>query len=162
MLDKKLLAGGAVLSLAGFWFGVKPQFLDSAPPRLYTEEEIASAPRPTLTIKEMVVNLHPSESAPLAYAKVDIAIEFADPNRLYLGASSDAVSSKNESLAHELEPDMHKIRDAVISTIGSKSLEEVSTPGGREALKAELLSAINGLVTDRRAENVFFVTFITQ
>jgi hypothetical protein len=150
MLDKKLLAGGAVLSLAGFWFGIKPQFLDSAPPRLYTEEEIAAAPRPTLTIKEMVVNLHPSAAAPLAYAKVDIAIEFADPNRLYLGASPDAVLSKNEKLAHELEPDMHK------------SLEEVSTPEGRESLKAELLTAINDEVHDRRAENVFFVTFITQ
>ena len=77
-------------------------------------------------------------------------------------ASPDAVLSKNEKLTHELEPDMHKIRDAVIRVIGSKSLEEVSTPEGREVLKTELRDAINQEVHHKRAENVYFVTFITQ
>ena len=69
--DKKVLAGAALLLGAAFWFYVKPTYLDSssAAPQ-YTDEQIATAPRPTVTLEERVLNL----KAPV------VALEFEDPD----------------------------------------------------------------------------------
>lgn len=162
MKDKKILGGGALLVCAAlFWFVLKPQMLDAAPPPVYTEEEIAAAARPTLTLPESVLNLLAPPTAP-AYVKVQLAIEFADPEHTYVGLSPQGVARKNEELALELEPDMHRIKDVVNGVIGGATVEAVSTPEGREELKAGLIAALNDHMHESHVENVFFLTFITQ
>jgi len=42
MKDKKVLAGGAVLLVALFWFYVKPHYLAAKPPVVFTAAQIAS------------------------------------------------------------------------------------------------------------------------
>jgi len=160
--DKKLLGVGALLlGAAVFWFVLKPQFLDSSPPRVYTEAEIAEAPRPTLTMPETVLNLLAPPVSP-AYVKVQLAIEFADPTHAYVGLTPEAAAKKNEELAHELEPDIHRIRDVVNAVIGGSTVDSVSTPAGREELKAALVAALNERMHEPHVESVYFLTFITQ
>lgn len=163
MKDKKLLAGGALLlGAAGFWFFLKPMFFaPPAPPPVYTEEEIAAAPRPTLTLEETVLNLR-STGGVASYVKVQLALEFEDPDHAYIGMSAEGVAHANEELAHHMEPDMHRIKDAVNSVIGAKTLEEVATPEAREHLKEELVTALNEHLHHQKVEEVFFLTFITQ
>ncbi len=48
--DKKVLAGGAVLFAAAFWFYIKPNYMDAKPPPVYTQEQIQSSPRPTVML----------------------------------------------------------------------------------------------------------------
>ena len=48
--DKKILAGGAVLFAAAFWFYIKPNYMDPRPAAVYTAEQIAEAPRPTVIL----------------------------------------------------------------------------------------------------------------
>jgi flagellar basal body-associated protein FliL len=160
--DKKLLAGGAaVLGLAAFWFVLKPQFLDSPPPVVYTDEQIAEAPRPTLTLPEVVLNLLAPPNAP-AYVKVQLALEFEDPDHAYVGLGAEAVAHKNEELTVEMEPELHRIKDIVNTVIGARTVDQVATPAGREELKAALHEALGEALHGHHIENVFFVTFITQ
>ena len=39
---------------AAFWFYIKPNYMDPKPPPVYTEEQIAEAPRPTVYLGKAV------------------------------------------------------------------------------------------------------------
>ena len=172
MLDKKIMAGGAVLFGAAFWFYIKPNYLESPPPPVYTEEQIAQAPRPTIYLGKaagegggedpgIVFNLKAPPSSP-NYVKVVLALEFGDPLHKYVGAVGAGLEAKNEHFAEELKPEMHKILDAITSTFGAKSIEEVSTTAGREKLKAEIVKAVNSQLHHEQVTTVYFSMFITQ
>lgn len=162
-MRNKALIGGGVLVLGGalFWFVLKPMFFTSSPPHVYTEEELAVAPRPTLTLPEVVLNLQAPAAKP-TYVKVQLAIEFEDPDHKYVGLSPEAVAVKNESLAAELEPDLHRIKDVINAVVGAKTATDVSTPEGRDHLKDALVTALNDRIHEPHVEEVFFLTFIVQ
>lgn len=174
--DKKVLAGGAVLFAAAFWFYIKPNYMDPKPPVVYTAEQIAEAPRPTVILGKasagghgsatnapdgLILNLKAPSTAP-KYVKAIIALEFEPEDPPWVGVKGAALEAKNAHFAEELQPEMHKILDSVATVIGSKTADEVSTPEGREHLKAELIEAINHHLRDHKVEQIYFETFITQ
>ncbi len=180
--DKKIMAGGAVLFAAAFWFYIKPNYMDAAPPVIPpSAEEIAASPRPTVILGKpipavsgghapaaksnepegLILNLKAPAASP-NYVKAIIALEFAQPDPPWIGVSGDKLVAKNAEFAHHLEPDMHKILDSVTTVFASKSVEDISTIEGREQLKAELIEAINHHMHDLMVEKIYFETFITQ
>ena len=173
--DKKILAGGAVLFAAAFWFYIKPNYMDPKPPVVYTEEQIAEAPRPTVILGKpfgeeaeksnapegLILNLKAPSTAP-KYVKAIIALEFAPDDPPWVGLKGAALEARNAHFAEVLQPEMHKILDSVAAVIGSKTADEVSTPEGRELLKAELIEAINHHLHGHQVEQIYFETFITQ
>lgn len=162
MKDKKVLAGGAVLVLALFWFYIKPHYMDAKPPVVYTEEQLSAAPKPTVKLEERVLNLKAPATAP-NYVKTTIALEFADPKHAYVGAKGAAVEAKDLAYAADLKPDMPRIWDAIIQVVGGKTADQVATPDGRDKLKAELVDAVNKqLGAEHKVQNIYFETFITQ
>ena len=178
MKDKRVLAGVAVLFLVAFWFYIKPNYLDAKPPPPPpTEEQIAAAKRPTVflgksnaaaghgaaapPVEALVLNLKAPGAAP-AYAKVIMALEFADPKRKYVGVPEASLAAKNEAFAHALGPEMHKILDAVTTVFGSKTADETASPEGRAHLKDELVKAINEHLHGEQVTTIYFQTFITQ
>lgn len=175
--DKKILAGGAVLFVAAFWFYIKPNYMDPKPPPVYTAEQIANAPRPTLFIGKasagghggkatnapdgIVLNLKPSGTTQ-RYVKVIMALEFGPATPPWVGLTTDQIAAKNAEFAHHLEPEMHKILDAIANVIGSHTAEEVATVEGKEKLKEELIEAINHHLHGEKVEKIYFETFIVQ
>ncbi len=171
--DPKILAGAAVLLLALFWFVIKPHFFAAKPAPVYTEEQIAAAPRPTVLLGKtvgdtkgtapdgLILNLKAPASSP-NYVKAIIALEFNDPGHKYVGAAGAGLAAKNAAFTEELQPEMHKVLDAVTAIFGSKTVDEVSTTGGRDKLKTELIDAINAQLHTEKVEAVYFETFITQ
>ena len=159
--DKKVLAGGAVLFVAAFWFYIKPNYFDSTPPPVYTDEQIAEAPRPTVTLESRVLNLKAPVDAP-NYAKAVIAIEFADPDLDYIGLEGHAIELANEAFAEHLKPDVHRIWDAITLVFGEKTIAELATIEGKEALKEELIAAVNAELHHQQVENIYFVELVTQ
>jgi hypothetical protein len=173
--DKKVLAGGAVLFAAAFWFYIKPNYMDPKPPVVYTAEQIAQAPRPTVILGKAVPGHGPATNAPDGlilnlkapstapkYVKAVIALEFEAEDPPWIGLKGAALEAKNAHFAEELQPEMHKILDSVATVIGSKTADEVSTTEGREHLKAELIEAINHHLHGHKVEQIYFETFITQ
>ncbi|MFN0146810.1 MAG: flagellar basal body-associated protein FliL [Dehalococcoidia bacterium] len=159
--NKKVLIGGAIFLAVAFWFYVKPNYLDKKPVAVFTEAEIAAAPRPSIHIAERVFNLKAPPSAP-NYVKVAVALEFADPEHKYLKLKGHAIVVANEHFTEELEPDMPKILDILTSLIGGRTVEEVASTEGREKLKDDLVVALNKEFKHEKVENVYFATFITQ
>lgn len=175
--DKKVLAGGAVLFLAAFWFYIKPNYMDPKPAPVYTAEQIAAAPRPTVFIGKasggahggkatnapdgIVLNLKPSGTTQ-RYVKLIMALEFEAQTPPWVGLSVDQLAAKNAEFAHHLDPEMHKILDAIANVIGSHSAEEVATVEGKEALKKELIEAINHHLHEHKVEHIYFETLIVQ
>jgi flagellar protein FliL len=160
--DPKVLAGVAVLLLVGFWFFVKPMVMPAkaAPPP--TAEQIAAAPKPTLTLEERVLNLKSPAAAP-NYVKVSLALEFDDPKHTYLKLKGAAVTAANTVLTEEMKPDLPRVWDAVIKTVGAKSVDQVASTEGQDALKAELINTLNTeLGPDRKVQRINFVVWITQ
>ncbi len=63
----------------------------------------------------------------------------------------------------ELEHMRPKVTDIISSTLGQKSLDELSDPGIRGKLRSELLATINPLLqTKGEVENIYFPEFIIQ
>lgn len=173
--DKKVLAGGAVLFIAAFWFYIKPNYMDAKVPPVVTQEQIDSSPRPTVILgrevavghktgnapEGLVLNLKAPATAP-NYVKTIIALEFAVPEKPWIGVTGDALTAKNVEFTHHLEHEMPKILDAVATVFGSHTADEVSTVEGKEALKHELIEAINHHLHEEKVESIFFEVFITQ
>jgi flagellar protein FliL len=159
--NKKILAGGGVFLLAAFWFYIKPNYMDAKPVPVYTEEQIAAAPRPTLKFEERVFNLKAPASSP-NYVKAAIAIEFEDHDHKYIKLKGEAIVLANEHFTLEMEGELPALLDILTSIIGSKSIEEVATSEGREELKAELVAEFNKELKPEKVERVLFITFITQ
>jgi flagellar protein FliL len=159
--NKKVLIGGAVFFAAAFWFYIKPNYMDAKVPPVYTEAMIAAAPRPTLVLEERVLNLKAPASAP-NYVKASIALEFEDPKHKYISLKGHAIVIADEKFTEEMHHNLPKIWDTITQVVGSKSVEDVSSTPGREALKEELIEALNHELHDEKVEKIFFVTFITQ
>ena len=172
--DKKVLAGGAVLLVALFWFYIKPNYMDSKPAPVFTAAQIAEAPRPTIVLGQpadpkaaqawtgLKMNLKGTASNP-HYVLAVITLEFADPKHAYVGlTAAAAIDAKNAAFAAELSPEMYRILDATSTVFGGKSVDDVATPSGREQLKTDLITAINAQLHGQKVDGVYFQTFITQ
>jgi flagellar basal body-associated protein FliL len=161
--NKKLLigGGGGLVFLLLFWFVLKPMFFGSSTPPVFTEEELAHAPRPTVTLEERVLNLKAPAAAP-NYVKAVIALEFNDPDHAWVGLHGHSLAAKNEAFTEDFEPEMHRVWDIITGIFGSKTIEEVASGEGRDELKHQLVEAINHELHDQQVEDVFFVTFVTQ
>jgi len=159
--DKKVLAGGAVLFIAAFWFYVKPHYFDSKPATVYTEQQIAESPLPTVKLEERVLNLKAPSNAP-NYVKATIALAFEDPDHKYIKLKGEAINVANLAFTKELDADMPRIWDVITSVVGSRTIDQVSTSEGRVQLKADLVEAINKTLAHEKVQDVFFSAFITQ
>lgn len=160
--DPKVLGGGVLVLGALFWFVLKPMVFPAAvPPPTYTDKQIADAPRPTLTLEERVLNLKAPASAP-NYVKTQIAIEFADPDHKYIKLKGDLITAADLLYAADLKPELHRIWDVITSVVGANTAEQVATPEGRDKLKEQLITELNKEMKQKKVENIFFVSFVTQ
>lgn len=79
----------------------------------------------------------------------------------YLKTSLDLELSI-ETLTPEMDKKKSIIRDIVIRSLSSKTIEEISTTKGKERLKDEIVSKINEILTDGYVKNIYFTDFIIQ
>jgi flagellar FliL protein len=67
-----------------------------------------------------------------------------------------------EELTPELDKKTPMIRDVIISILSSKTVEEITTPKGKEKLKEEIVSEINKRLEDGEIRHVYFTEFVIQ
>lgn len=63
---------------------------------------------------------------------------------------------------HEIGTGLSLIEDAVTTVVTGRTVSEVVTPEGKEALKAEIQAAVDELIHDPHVHRVLFLNFITQ
>lgn len=127
-----VVAGG---STAGAFFYFK---------RSAGEPEAKKVEYATLEMGDMVVNL--AQGAGVHYFRVRMTLEYP----------------KNEELAEEIEKKKHQLSDVLITTLRSKSLSDVIPAGSVEALKKDLLKAINSRLEHGKVEGIYFTDYLVQ
>ena len=79
----------------------------------------------------------------------------------YLVAKID-LEQENPEMTPELDTKVSLIRDIIISILSSKTVEEISTPKGKEKLKEEIINQINKYLEDGEVKRIYFTNFVIQ
>lgn len=98
---------------------------------------------PTQELGNFTVNLADSGSG--AFVKAGVSVEVS-----------------NAETVAELTSRDPQVKDIVISVLSARTMGEVATPQGKEALKREIRERINGLLTKGKVKGVFFTEFVFQ
>ncbi len=75
---------------------------------------------------------------------------------------SIAIEADSEDTVQEAEDRDPEIRDILLSALGLKTIDELTDPGAREALKAELLAAVRALGFSGELLHVHIPQFVVQ
>jgi flagellar FliL protein len=113
-----------------------------------------------VSLGERVVNL--ADPGGFRYLKAEIVVELAvdgiDPERL----SVEKLKHEKELLAKEIEPWQPQIQDVLTMVLTSKTVADVSTPEGKEALKQELADRLQPLFHHHEIKAVYLAQFVIQ
>jgi len=89
-----------------------------------------------------------------------------DPALVLEGAKVDPCTAAEEKLqeefAREIGTGQQLIEDAVLTVVSRHTAAEISTPDGKDALKAEIKKAVEKLIHEPKVTRVIFTNFITQ
>ncbi len=94
-------------------------------------------------VEDVIVN--PAESGGSHYVVMNIAFEV----------------DGEDDVAH-LEKMNAKLRDVLIRTVSSKTIDELDGPDDKEMLRQEIFEKVSEMLPKRHLNNVYFVSFILQ
>ena len=100
---------------------------------------------PVLSLDEFLVNL--ADPGSDHFLKVTVGLEL-DKGK---GKTPEA-----------LKEDTPLIRDAVLSSLASKTRDQIAPEGGREKLKEEIQKKVNAALGEDDVQGVYFTNFVTQ
>lgn len=121
----------------------------------------------TLSLGERVVNL--ADPGGYRYLKAEIVVEVAVDQKTYErlhsasgGGGHGGGSGNTDPLRVELEHSWPKIQDTLTMVLTSKTVDDVSTPEGKERLKAELAQQLQPAFGAYQITDVYLTQFIIQ
>lgn len=92
----------------------------------------------------------------------NFTVNLADPGeRLFIKAGV-SVELSNAEAGAELTSRDPQVKDIVISVLSSRTMADVSSYEGKEAVKKDILGRINRLLTKGKVRSVFFTEFVFQ
>ena len=100
---------------------------------------------PVMTLDEFLVNL--SDPGNDHFLKVTVGLELD--------------KSKGKT-AESLKEDTPLIRDAVLSSLSSKTRDQIGPEGGRGKLKAEIKKRVNEALGEDDVQGIYFTNFVMQ
>lgn len=113
-----------------------------------------------VSLGERVVNL--ADPGGFRYLKAEVVVELAvegvDPEKL----SPQELKHEQEALSAEFQPWQPQIQDVLTMVLTSKTVADVSTPEGKEALKQELKDRLQPLFHDHEIKAVYLAQFVIQ
>lgn len=115
-----------------------------------------------LDLGEFIVNL--SDVAPRKYLKADVALEVSSkPEDVAAAPKGEHGGGGASPFDTEMEQYKPALRDAVITTLSSKTSAELSTVAGKELAKQQITESVNGIFAGNRdVMRVSFGEFIIQ
>ena len=94
----------------------------------------------------------------------EFLVNLADPSgdhllKVTVGLELDKSKGKTPEAMKEDTP---LIRDAVLSSLSSKTRDQLALEAGREKLKAEIKKKVNAALGEEDVQGVYFTNFVTQ
>jgi flagellar FliL protein len=112
------------------------------------KSNVPEGPVTMVTIGELIVNL--ADSSQTRYAKLDVVLEVRGKIEAAGGEGGDSAAANAP------------LRDAIITIISGKRFAELNRPGGKEALKAQIMAACGKHFKEARVTSVYFNEFAMQ
>lgn len=113
-----------------------------------------------VTLGERVVNL--ADPGGFRYLKTEIVLSLSDPAVPSADLTGDKLKEEQSRLNLEIDPIRPQIQDVLTTVLTSKTVADVSTPQGKEALKQELLAQLQPLLGQQRILGIYFAQFLIQ
>ncbi len=89
-------------------------------------------------------------------------VNLADPGgKRYLKLTVE-LELDNPKVIEEINKENFKIRDAILLILSSKEFDDISTVGGKLALKKEIMAKLNSILKTGRVLNIYFTEFLVQ
>jgi len=108
-----------------------------------------------------IINL--ADTTGRRYIRLTVVLEFApEPSATQETKGSEGEVDPNEALKTEIANRMPLMDDVVITLLSTKTYEELYTADGKEALRKEILDAINTKLPEFRVISVYFTEFVVQ
>ncbi|MFN3535597.1 MAG: flagellar basal body-associated protein FliL, partial [Desulfatiglandales bacterium] len=106
-------------------------------------KETKAIPKPLLRLDTFIVNLADQDSS--RYLRITLELELMD-----------------EVTLQEIEKRMAPVRDAVLSILPTKKVQDIVTAEGKQVLKNQLMEAINKNLAKGKVTNIFYTEFVIQ
>lgn len=103
----------------------------------------ASTMGPIYSLDTFIVNL--AEETGNRYLRVTMDLELSD-----------------KSVEPEIKERLPQIRNALLMILPSKRIKDISTSQGKDALRQQIIDAINQLLPKGEVRNVYFTEFVIQ
>ncbi len=96
------------------------------------------------------------------YSLETFIVNLAEENgNRYLRVTMDLEMS-DESVREEIKARLPQIRNALLMILPSKRIRDISTSQGKDALRQQIIDAINQLLPKGKIRNVYFTEFVIQ
>ena len=135
-----IMAVFAVVVLGAAFFMVQKA---SAKSKAHEAKKVEKGP--VLTMDEFLVNL--ADPGSDHFLKVTVGLE---------------LSKEKGKTPETLKDDTPLIRDAVLSSLASKTREQIGPESGRDKLKADIKKRVNEALGEDDVQGVYFTNFVTQ
>lgn len=165
MLNPKVFmaaAGIALISSLSSFIAIRVAMPQQIIIEKVTKHDDPSKPKealgPVVPVGDFIVNL--ADPGHTHYLKTSIVLQLAaDPNAKKGGGDGDDPA---KALATEMAPYMPAYKDAIISTLSSKTAAILEEPAGREEVKAELIALLNSRVPEKKVMEIYFTDFVIE
>lgn len=95
------------------------------------------------------------------YLKVTVVLEF-EPGEEYYSEDEEIRTEYTAELNDEISSLLPVINDTITTILSSKTFESIYTVEGKDALRVEIMDAINARIPDHRVIAVYFTEFVVQ
>ena len=90
-------------------------------------------------------------------------VNLADPGgSRYLRVTMDLDMAGGKPAEEEMTRRVPQLRDAILMILPTKRYADISTTDGKTALREELTTAINGLLSSAKISRIYFKEFVIQ
>jgi flagellar FliL protein len=98
---------------------------------------------PIMPLNPFVVNL--ADSGGNRYLRVSVELELSE-----------------EPLRQEIMTRLPQVRNAMLMILPNKRFEDINSSDGKEALRDEIITAMNDLLTKGEVKNIYYTEFVVQ
>lgn len=139
-------------------------------PKTTKKKKRAAEPGLIYPVSDRTLNLSSPTGVP-RYARIELALEFEKPEKATAAkkASGGGHGAPADTAAVPLDPALEPVEarkvlidDALVRIIGSKTVESMTSTEGKEALKQEILAAVEEIVYEPVITGVYIVKLVVQ
>ncbi len=118
---------------------------------------------PTATVPvNQTTNTQPIEYGKFIYSIDDIIVNPADTDGKRLLLTSVGIDLGKVEMENDIKTREPLVKDVIISTLASKSIDQLDNTSYRDTLKMEITSGLKKLIPNVAVNNIYFSKYILQ